>query len=63
MSVYFDKGKRAARMELPIEGCPFTGKDLDEWVRGYKSYVPIKKEYKSAEQISEEFARKHFKND
>lgn len=63
MSLFFDKGKRAARMELPLEGCTFIGKDRDEWIRGYKSYVPPKIEYKSAEEISEAFALKHFKND
>ena len=59
----FSKGMKAASLGLDSSLCRLEGADRDEWMNGYKAYKPTKTDIFSVDEISEDFARKHFKTE
>ena len=63
----FEKGARAAKLELPESGCLMTGSDHRLWLQGYRSY---KKQQPvglddcfDTQKMGDEFFNKHLKHE
>lgn len=63
----FDKGYKAASLGLSESGCLMTGNNRHLWLQCYRTYKkqqPVSLEdCFDAQKVSEEFAKRHFKDE
>lgn len=59
----FLKGQKAARLGFGASLCKLEGEARREWMDGFKSYVPEPKQPFDSQQKTEDFIKKHFKDE